>query len=477
MNSKRITGFLLVLFFIITIPIYAKDSFSTKNAYNITKELSTNKYKGRLVGDIGNQLARDYIKDYFKKIGLKPGGDNKSYLQAFDVYVPYVTDTGYFKVYDTSSKLVKEYKYGQDFKEMTYGASVSGSISGKLKSVLRTEASIMISENINTTLENPKGYINDYELMSGGIKAVIVPGDEYLRFRSPHKLQKSYNEGLIKIYISRRIVPELRSYAEKNYTFEIKSSINVKLTKGSNIIGILEGKNKNLPPLILSAHFDHVGFDGDGVIYPGTFDNASGTGFLLECARNLSSLDQPERTIIFIAFDGEEVGLIGSKYFVENPPMDISKAECINFDMVGSPDKLPVSIIYSSQMSEFADEMLDISRLENIPAKASLNDSSDHAYFCASGIKAVTLIQYDVSKIHTPEDTIEYISEKGFNDVYKILDAYLATREVYSSSLNLQASDPSIRYLLPGAAILIITTLVTLYTINVKNSENGFKKR
>lgn len=477
MNSKRIAGFLLILFFIITIPIYAKDNFSTRNAYNITKELSSNKYKGRLVGDIGNQLARDYIKEYFKKLGLKPGGYNSSYLQTFDIYVPYVTDSGYFKVYDTSSKLVKEYKYGQDFKEMTYGASVSGSVSGKLKSVLRTDASITISENINTVLENPKGYINDYELMAGGIKAVIVPGDEYLRFRSPYKLQKGYDEGLIKIYVSRRIVPELRSFAEKNYTFDIKSSIKIKPTKGSNIIGILEGKNKNLPPLILSAHFDHVGFDGDGVIYPGTFDNASGTGFLLECARNLSSLNQPERTIIFIAFDGEEVGLIGSKYFVENPPMDISEAECINFDMVGSSGKLPVSIIYSSQRSEFADEILGISRLENIPAKTSLNDSSDHAYFCASGIKAVTLIQYDVSKIHTPEDTTENISENGFIDVYRILDAYLATREVHSSFLNFQVSDPSIRYLLPGAVILIITTLATLYIINMKKLENDSKKR
>lgn len=471
MKHNRTAILLFLLLITINTLVFAKDGFNPRNAYNITKELSSNKYKGRLVGDAGNQLARDYIKDYFKQLGLKSGGDDNSYFQAFDIYVPTITDSGYFKVYDTNGKMVKEYRYGQDFKEMTYGASTSGRVSGQLKTMLRANANIIISENINASFENPRGYTNDLELKASGIKAMIIPGDEYLRFRSPYKLQKQYDEGLVKIYVSSRIVPELRSFAEKNYSFEIKSSVKIKLTKGSNIIGILEGKDKSLPPLILSAHFDHVGFDGDGVIYPGSFDNASGTGFLLECARNLTALKQPQRTIIFAAFDGEEEGLIGSKYFVENPPMNISKSECINFDMVGSGSELPVSIIYSSQRSEFANEILSIARSQNIPAKSNVNDSSDHAYFCSNGIKAVTLIQYDVAKIHTPDDTMENVAESGFKDVYSILDAYLSTREVYSSFLNSKALEPAVRYLLPGAGILIITTAAVFYIL----SKNDFR--
>jgi hypothetical protein len=368
--------------------------------------------------------------------------------------------------------MVKEYKYGQDFKEMTYGASISGTVTGQLKTGLRTQSNILIVENISAAFENPRGYANDLELMANGIKAIIIPGDEYLRFRSPYKLQKQYDEGIVKIYASRKILPELRSFAEKDYSFEIKSTTKVKLTKGSNVIGILEGKNKSLPPLILSGHFDHVGFDGDGVIYPGSLDNASGTGFLLECARSLKALKQPERTIIFAAFDGEEVGLLGSKYYIENPPVDIKEAECINFDMVGSGSELPVSIIYSSQRSEFANEILSIARSQNIPAKSNVNDSSDHAYFCSNGINAVTLIQYDVAKIHTPDDTMENVSENGFKNVYRILNAYLSTREVYSSSLNSQTTDPAIRYLLPGAGILIVITSLVFYIL----SKNDFRQ-
>lgn len=463
MKLKKFFGLLLLLFFTFNIFVFARGGFSSRNAYNITKELSSDKYMGRLAGDSGNKLACNYIEEYFKQLGLKPGGANNSYLQSFDIYVPSITGPSYFKVYNTKGNLVKEYKYGQDFKEMTYGAAISGRVSGNLKTALRTQANIIIQENINSSFENPRGYTNDFELEANGIKAMIVPADEYLRFRSPYKLQKKYDRGLVKIYASHEIIPELRDFAEKNYSFEIQNSVKTILTKGNNVIGILEGKDKSLPPLILSAHFDHVGYDTDGTIYPGSLDNASGTGFLLECARTLSIQKQYDRTIIFIAFDGEEVGLIGSKYFNENPPMDIREAECINFDMVGSANQFPVSIIYSSQRTEFANEILGLSRSENIPAKTSVNDSSDHDSFCSKGIKAVTLIQYDVSRIHTPDDTMNNVSEAGFNDVYRILEAYLSSREVHSTFSIFRVSDPAVRYLLPGAVILIIVTVGVIH--------------
>lgn len=468
MKLKKILGMLLVLFFALNIFVFAKAGFSTGNVYRHTKELSLEKYMGRLVGDNGNKLARNYIENHFRQLGLKPAGDNGRFLQSFDIYVPRAAGDCYFKVLDGDGKLVKEYKYGQDFKEMTYGASISGRVSGSLKTAMRTNANIIIQENINSSLENPRGYTNDFELEASGVKAVIVPADEYIRFRSPYKLQKKYDRGLVKIYASREIIPELLGFAEKNYSFELQNSTKTVLTKGSNVIGVLEGRNKSLPPLILSAHFDHVGYDIDGMVYPGSLDNASGTGFLLECARVLCGQGSFERTIVFAAFDGEEVGLIGSKYFNENPPLDIREAECINFDMVGSSSHLPVSIIYSAKSDVFANEILSLSRLENIPARISVNDSSDHAPFCSNGIKAVTLIQYDVSKIHTPDDTMDNVSEAEFKNVYRILEAYLSSRNAAPAFFTLKPSNSALKTLLPGSLILITVTFVVLHFVEEK---------
>jgi Zn-dependent M28 family amino/carboxypeptidase len=69
------------------------------------------------------------------------------------------------------------------------------------------------------------------------------------------------------------------------------------------VIGILEGKDKTLPPIILSSHLDHVGYNADDKYWPGAFDNASGTAFIMEYARVLKDLGTPNRTIIFAALD------------------------------------------------------------------------------------------------------------------------------------------------------------------------------
>lgn len=105
-----------------------------------------------------------------------------------------------------------------------------------------------------------------------------------------------------------------------------------------NVLGKIEGKNKN-EIVIVGAHYDHLGYDpmldGDK-IYNGADDNASGVSAVLQIARAfLATGQQPERTVIFAFWDGEEKGLLGSKYFAQVYP-DIKKVKgYLNFDMIG----------------------------------------------------------------------------------------------------------------------------------------------
>ncbi|WDC84871.1 M28 family metallopeptidase [Caloramator sp. mosi_1] len=263
-------------------------------------------------------------------------------------------------------------------------------------------------------------------MLKQGVKAVIYSFDRMMRFRSPYKEQMDYKEGLIKISVQTNVLRELEQFKRQGYYIEIKSPVNYKKVKVSNIVGIKEGKDKTLPPLIFSAHLDHVGFDADGVIYPGALDNASGVAFLLEVARALKNTNY-DRNIIFIAFNAEEVGLIGSSYFVKNSKVDLKDAEVINFDMVGSKQDVPLSILSSSNRSNFSRNILGLLK-DKIKCKSIYQDNSDHAPFCYKDIKAVTFIHDDTSKIHTPKDTIENIDIDRFGDVFNAVNIYLESR-------------------------------------------------
>jgi len=102
---------------------------------------------------------------------------------------------------------------------------------------------------------------------------------------------------------------------------------------GVNVLGLVEGTRVPDRYIVVTAHYDHVG-TSSGQIYNGADDNASGVATMLEIATRLQA-SKPEHSVIFVAFDGEERGLLGAKHFVQAPPVPLSSiAMNLNFDMV-----------------------------------------------------------------------------------------------------------------------------------------------
>jgi len=129
-------------------------------------------------------------------------------------------------------------------------------------------------------------------------------------------------------------------------TFTLSTDIVRRETQAQNVIGVLEGSDPQLKneAVVIGAHYDHLGRGGqgslaqkEGEIHHGADDNASGVAALLELARQFSSATaKPRRTIIFLAFAGEEDGLLGSKHYVEHPSVPLANTiAMINLDMVG----------------------------------------------------------------------------------------------------------------------------------------------
>jgi len=201
-------------------------------------------------------------------------------------------------------------------------------------------------------------------------------------------------------------------------------------------VGFIEGKDTSLPPLVLTAHFDHLGVDGYNNLYGGALDNASGTSFLLELLRSYSTYPQPNRNIIFVALNAEEFGLLGSKAFAEKNYELIKNSEVINFDMIGSEDypiTLMVGSTFKTKNSDLLNSIEKMAYDKNIKTRVVYEDSSDHASFNNLGIDSLSFCHSDLTRIHTPNDTVEFISLSAIDSAYDLLEDKI--NENYNSYL------------------------------------------
>lgn len=139
-----------------------------------------------------------------------------------------------------------------------------------------------------------------------------------------------------------------RSSLSFDLRVNVTATVNLKIkkSKGVNLLGLIPGDGSTNETIIIGAHLDHLGFGGKGsgslrpdekAIHNGADDNASGTAGLLEIAEKLSAISEPlKRDVLFIAFDAEEKGLLGSKYFVDNPTINLENVSAmLNMDMIG----------------------------------------------------------------------------------------------------------------------------------------------
>ncbi len=216
-----------------------------------------------------------------------------------------------------------------------------------------------------------------------------------------------------------------------------------------NIIGTLEGRDKTLKneAIVIGAHYDHLGRGGQGSlaansseIHHGADDNASGTAAILELARMFASEKKNKRTIIFIAFSGEEEGLLGSKFYVNNPVFPIERTVAmINLDMVGRLNnrKLNIGGIGTATEMRSLIEKWNINEAALIPIAQStptniktdvpalnkfdvaLNEDgfgpSDHSSFYGKKVPVLFFFTGTHADYHKPSDTAEKINFAGLD--------------------------------------------------------------
>ena len=191
-----------------------------------------------------------------------------------------------------------------------------------------------------------------------------------------------------------------------------------------NVIAYVPAKKKSKKYFVFSAHYDHLGQMGQEAYFPGGNDNASGTALLLEMARYYVK-NPAEVNIVFMAFAGEEVGLLGSKYYTENPFFPLKEIQFLfNLDIMGSGEE-GATVVNATVFPEQFEVLKSINdKQQFLPKIGSRGQAanSDHYFFTQKGVPAFFMYTMGPNKhYHDVYDTYEELSFSKFNSIYQLL--------------------------------------------------------
>ncbi|MCK9426056.1 MAG: M28 family peptidase [Ignavibacteriaceae bacterium] len=487
---KKNFSVLLVLFACSFLSPQVKQHESAITAKEIIGHISylaSDAMKGRASGSKEIIVAANYIKDQFNLFGLKPLFKN-SFFQEYSFISDVKASKNNSLSFKVKGKEIK-LKYGKDFVATPF----SGTSKSKAKLVfagygiaapklnyddyksLDVKGKIVIVMKNNPEYDNPHSEFDKFSSLR--LKATLAKekGALGIIFVNGH-LPKDSSDDLIKFkydraggvknfsvvhakrnFIDKIFEAENQNFAQhqkmmkdsnKTASFEfVKSSAQLTTeikeveSKTLNVCGYLEGTDPKLKDefLVIGAHYDHLGMGGDGSLYKGTDeqihngadDNASGTTGVLELAEKFASQKaQLKRSIIFVTFSGEELGLLGSNYFVNNPPVPVEKmVTMLNLDMIGRLNTENALTIYGTGTSSKWKDLLNEKNTASF--KLAFNDEgfgpSDHSSFYGKAIPVLFFFTGVHSDYHRPADDADLINstgeEKILNYVFDVANA------------------------------------------------------
>ena len=370
--------FTLLLFVLTIFNLPAQDSLYTRKVINI---LCSKKLAGRGYIKNGLDMAAKFIVDELKKAKVNP-----------------LFGTGFYQWFD--------------FNVNTFPGKMDVKINGK---VLKPGVDFIVSEDSKGAKESigmnkvdSVTYVQDVEDAGPIIKL-------------KKKLTFSVAQD-VKPYCSIELL-------DNNYPKKFKLDINIEnkfLTKYlcKNICAFVNGKDtKNDTVIMLTAHYDHLGMMGNKTYFPGANDNASGVSMLLNLVKYYVQ-HLPKYKTVFVFFAGEEAGLLGSKYFVDNPPIELGKIKfLINLDLLGTGDE-GITVVNATEFKPQFELLKRINEEKNylplIKPRGKAHNS-DHYWFTEKGVPSFFI--YTMGGI------------KAYHDVYDVAKTLPLTK--YKAVFNL----------------------------------------
>ena len=465
------------------IPKDARVGYESIKANDLSARLhfiASPELEGRETTTRGQKVAARYIASEFQRMGLKPIGDSGTYFQHFNVEVTKINEKSAIAV--NTKQGVSSFAVGKDF--YAYSAQEGpvtgpvifiGYMNNNVDSAL-TKGKIVVAlpgrkEDARDTSVSPRTRLMLNRPFPGSLARIVVADDsgslsferQASRFESQMKrgamavvggeVRAGRSAGgfppLVSSAVAAALLKEtgktlaqlrIAAYQDSSFkpitlsqttvTVDISNSKELRTTE--NVVGFLEGSDPKLKDEVVAftGHFDHLGINPDGVIYPGADDDGSGTVTVLQLAQAFTTNPvKPKRSVMFMTVVGEEKGLWGSSWYVNHPLLPLEKTVAdLNTDMIGRTDKKYdelkssnyVYVIGSDKISTQLDSVLKLSNkeTENLVLDYTFNDDkdpnqfyrrSDHYNFARHGVPIVFFFTGEHADYHRPTDTVDKI--------------------------------------------------------------------
>jgi len=367
------------LFFILLLIAFFK-SYSQDSVYvrHTIDALTAEKFWGRGYTKDGMAKAADFLSLEYKKIGLLPIGNN--YKQEFSYAVN--TFPGKMLVKVNGKNLIP----GKDF--------------------------IVNNESPSIRKKVPLKKVDSLKYIGGSNLQVVLK--DKLTWSVASEAQE-----ITQIDINKKSIKEI----PENIEVDIESKV-IQNFKASNIIGYVKGTKHPDSMLLITAHYDHLGGMGLDTYFPGANDNAAGVATLLSLAKYYATNPHPY-SIGFICFAGEEAGLLGSKYFTENPLMPLGKIKfLLNLDLVGTGES-GMTVVNASVYPKAFSILNRINEKQKLISKINPRGkaaNSDHYFFTERGVPAFFFYtQGGISAYHDVFDKPETLPLTEYKDLFKLI--------------------------------------------------------
>ncbi|WP_207428519.1 M28 family metallopeptidase [Pedobacter sp. SYSU D00535] len=388
----------------------------------LIRTLSSDEMQGREVFSPGIEKAAQFIESEFKSIGLQPLPGLKSYRQEIIVRTarPLATD-------------------------VTVAGEV---ISAQHALVISDESSVNWSEKDNIPVHYVKAgesFASRYRAITALNKPAVVFVDEsffdaFKRLRDHHMRDRVFDPS-----DQRPSTVYILTDNDSPATFSVSFRNQIESSSMSNIVGVLPGKSREKEMVIFSGHYDHIGVidpvAGDSIAN-GADDDASGVTAVISLAKHFKQQDDQERTLVFVAFTAEEVGLVGSKYFSEKlTPEDV--AAMFNIEMIGKQSMFGknTAFITGFERSDFGKilqknlEATDFKFHPDPYPQQQLFYRSDNATLASLGVPAHTISTVQIDKdeyYHTVDDELSTLDISNIQATIKAIA--LSARTIVNGS-------------------------------------------